>query len=517
MTRPEVRLARLLVRRHRGMLGRWIALLVALTGATTSAYQRTYTTAEQRRAATEVFQHNAASTVLYGALGGAEPADMFVWEIGAFVTILAAIMAVLTAVALTRVGEDDGTVELLRGSGAPATAPLRAALLALAGVGGVLAIGCAGAVGLWAGRVDAVTWPGAVVFGAVVGATFVVTAVLAVALAQVAPTATGARTLGLAVLGVAFLARAVADLQDLPWLNWLSVLGLRATVRPFHGDRAWIVLVALAVAGCLAVLALWLSGRREHGAGLVAEREPRTPRRALRSGLALTARLVRRPATRWTAGVAVLGTAFAAMGSGAVEQARRAELSGFLAYIGTLIAIATCVFAALSMLAVPHEERDGVTDLVLSTGTRRWAPLAWRVGVTSVASMALLLVTGALSAAVVPVSLDGADVALRAFWFAAGQWPAVVALTGWAALVAGLWPRRSWLVWIPLLVSAVLVLLGELLGLGPDVRELGLFGHVPDAAGADLRLAPLALLAALGLAGAAVGAWGTTRRDVASS
>ena len=42
---------------------------------------------------------------------------MFAWEIGAFATILAAIMAVLVAVALTRAAEDDGTLELLRSCG----------------------------------------------------------------------------------------------------------------------------------------------------------------------------------------------------------------------------------------------------------------------------------------------------------------------------------------------------------------------------------------------------------------
>ncbi|MBO3102330.1 hypothetical protein [Cellulomonas fengjieae] len=531
MSRPEPRLVRLLLRRHRGQLSAWTGLLVVLTGATTSAYQTTYATAEQRRAATELAQHNAASTVLYGVLAGEQPAHMFVWEIGAFATILAGVMAVVTAVAMTRAGEDDGTVELLRGSGVPPAAPLHAALLALAAVASVVALGCGAAVALSTGRVDGITWPGALLFGTAVGTTFLLTAYLTVVVAQVAPTATGARSLGFTLLAGAFLLRATADVQDIPWLNHLSVLGLRASVRPFDGNRAWAALVAVAVAAGLGGLSVWLARRREHGAGLVARGERRMPRRIIGSGLGLTARLVSAQAARWTVAVACLGTAFDAMGSGAVEQAWRDQLggflgtqvgaldpvAGFLGYVGTLVAIGTCAFALLSILTVSRDETAGRTDLVLSTGTRRWAPLAWRVVVTGAASLVLLLVTGALAAVVTPQVMDGDDVARRALASAVGQWPAVLALIGWGAFVVGRWPRRGWLTWVPLVLSSALVLLGGLLGVGERIQDLAIFGHVPDVAVPDPQVGPLVLLAAVGVAGALLGVWAVARRDVASS
>ena len=194
-----LRLARLMVRRHRLMITSWLVLLIALSGATVSAYQSTYATPEQRRAATELAQHNAASNLLYGRLADpGTPAQMFGWEIGAFVTILAAVMAVLVATALTRATEDDGTLELERSCGIDPRVPLRAACTVLLIVAATLALGCAVALGLSVGHVDAVTWPGAVAFGAVVGLTFLVTGVLTVVLAQVAPTAAGTRVLGFA-------------------------------------------------------------------------------------------------------------------------------------------------------------------------------------------------------------------------------------------------------------------------------------------------------------------------------
>lgn len=529
--RRELPLVRLLLRRHRGLLLAWTGLLVVLTGVTTSAYQTTYDTAKEREAATRLAQHDSASTVLYGVLGGDRPAHMFVWEIGTFATILTAILAVVAAVAMTRAPEEDGTVELLRGSGVPPDAPLRAALVALAVAGAGIAVGCGLAVGVSAGRVDGITWPGAVLFGAVLGATFLATAYLTVAVAQVAPTTTSASTASFAVLGLAFVLRAAADTQHLPWLNWLSVLGLRAVARPFAGDRWWAILPMLAAAVVVGSVAQGLARRREFGAGLVTRRDRRVPRQPIGSGLALTARLARGPAVRWAVAVACLGTAFAAMGSGAIDQARRGDLggflgdqvghqdplAGFLGYIGTLAAIATCAFVVLSVLAARRDETGGLTDLVLSSGVRRWAPLAWRVGVTWGASLVVLLAAGGLAALVVPFSLGGDDAALRAFAVMTGQWPAAVAVTGWAAAVVGLWPRRAWLAWVPLLVSAVLVLLGGLLGVSGRVQSLGVFGHVPDVAATDRPVAPLVLLVALGVAGAALGAWGTARRDISTA
>jgi hypothetical protein len=78
----------LMVRRHRVQIASWLVLLVALTSATVSAYQSTYSTPEQRRTATELAQHDPATTLMYGHL--ADPGSaalMFAWEMGAIATI----------------------------------------------------------------------------------------------------------------------------------------------------------------------------------------------------------------------------------------------------------------------------------------------------------------------------------------------------------------------------------------------------------------------------------------------
>lgn len=484
-------------RRHRLLISAWTVLLVALSGGTLSAYQSTYTTPEQRRAATELAQHNAATTMMYGHLAQpGTPAAMFTWEAGAIATILAAVGAVLLAVAVTRSPEDEGTLELVRAAGVDPRSPLRNAVAVLGVVSVIIATGCGLAVGLQVGRVDAVTWAGAMEYGSVVGLTYLLVGTVTVVLAQIAPTAGQARLLGFIAVGGAFALRAFGDTRDIAGLSWLSPLGLRATVRPFDGDRWWVLLVYLAVAAMLVRLAVALSARREYGAGLLRRRNTSDARLEVHSGLRLTAHLARGSVLTWAVGIACVGVLFSAMGSGVVQQSQGDDLGGFLgsqlgrgdltagyfAYTGTVVGMLACSYAVLSVLKALHDETAGRTDHVLAVGVRRWAPLAWQLVVIAVASLGILVCTGALSALTGSQLIGGADVAARAFTYVVGQWPAAVAAAGWTALVVGLRPRLSALAWLPLLLSGVLSLLGPLLGVPQRLQDVGFFGHVPDIA-----------------------------------
>ncbi len=524
-----MRLERLMVRRHRLLISSWLVLLVALGGGTVSAYQSTYPTQEQRRSATELAQHDAATTLLYGKLADpGTPALMFTWEIGAIVTILAAIMAVLVAISLTRAAEDDGMLELLRSCGINPRAPLRSALTVLVIVAATLTLGCAVAVGFAVGHVDGFTWSGAVAFGAVVGLTFLLVGVLGVVLAQVAPQAGAARVLAFAALGAAFAIRALADTQNVARLNWLSPLGLRATVRPFVANRWWVVAAYAVAVLALAWLAMLLSDRREYGAGLVPRRDVGDARLNIHSGFGLATRLVRRSVLTWTVAVACIGTLFSAMGSGVVQQSQGGDLGGFLgsqlgtgdpvagyfAYSGTVVGMVVSAFAVLSVLKAKHDETGGLTDHVLATGVRRWAPLAWQVAATAIGSLIILGATGTLSALIAPTVIDGSDVAVRAFTYVVGQWPAALAVTGWTALLAGLRPRLTGLAWAPLVAGGALALLGQLLGVPPRVRDLGVYRHVPDVASPSPDVRALLLLLAIATGTCLLGVLGTTRRDI---
>lgn len=179
-------LLRLAFRQQRATIAAWLGLRFALVGGTVAAYRSTYPTAAQRRTAVELAQGNPATIFLYGLLPDpGTPAQMFVWEIGAFVTILSAILAVLLAVATTRQSEDGGILEIVRSTGVPPGGPLRSAIGLLAGVAALLGLGITLALGLSVGRVDSLTWGGAATFGAVAAAASLV--ILGAAAAVIVP------------------------------------------------------------------------------------------------------------------------------------------------------------------------------------------------------------------------------------------------------------------------------------------------------------------------------------------
>jgi ABC-2 type transport system permease protein len=521
-------LTRLLMLRNRLLLTCWPLTLIGLC-CTLSTYEQTYPTAGQRRTAVELAQQNPGSTLLYGRLpdpGAA--AQMFAWEIGAFVTILAAVMAVITAVAVTRAAEDDGSLELLRGCGVTALRPLYSALTILTGAAVLLAAGCGVAITVTAGQSDGVSVSGTVIFAAVVGVTFLTVSAVTVLAAQVAPSAGQARLWGFGALGVAFALRAVADTQQVGWLNWVSPLGLRAVVEPFTVDRWTALLPGLLTVLVLVVLAVLVATRREFGAGLLRRRDARNGRLRVHGMVGLQARLARPSLLVWTVTVAAIGTLFAAMGSGAVEQQRDGEVGGFLgaqlgtgdpaagylAYRGTVIGIVVSVFAILSVLAARHAEDTGLTGQVLATGVRRWAPVAAQAAVAAAGCAVVLAVTGVITAVITPMFLDGDDIAARSLAYALGQWPTAAAMIGCATLLIGALPRLAALAWLPLAASSLLALLGNLLGVPDRIQDLGFFQHVPDIAAVDRPVGPLLWLAAAGTLLVLAGSAGAARRDL---
>jgi ABC-2 type transport system permease protein len=189
-------------------------------------------------------------------------------------------------------------------------------------------------------------------------------------------------------------------------------------------------------------------------------------------------------------------------------------IAGYFGYLGTVVGMAVTSFAVLSVLRGRQDELDGLTDHVLATGVRRWAPLAWEVAVTAGGTLVILVVTGVLSALIAPTVMDGSDVAVRAFTYIIGQWPATLAAAGWTAFLIGFWPRMTWLAWLPLIVGGVLALLGQLLGIPQSVRDFGIFQHVPDIASPSPDVRGILILLAVSATACFLGLVGITRRDI---
>ena len=536
----------ILLRRHLPGVAVLSTLVAAAGVAVLPSYARTYQTDAARAAAVEMAARNGASLVLYGRLDPpGTAAAMYLWEMGAFITIGVAVVAVLMGVRLTRGLESDGSVELARSAGLPPRALVAASgIVALAAAG---AVGAAATAGLLVHEgADGVTAAGAIAWGGVVGTTFLLMTAISALGAQFVATVGAARGAGMVVLGLAFLARAAGDTAaggsansptgsspDLRGrLATLSPLGLRGEVTPF-GTPDWShLLAAFGVALVIGAAASWIWTRRELGAAISpAARHTGAfrPQRRLRvrGPVGFLARTSLGVTLGWTIGVAALTGFFVGMGGDVVASARAGRLEGglleaqlghgdpaasYLAYVGTIVGIITAGYAVLHVAGHAAAERAGTLAVLRSTGRRPSRPLLAYAVTAASAAAGVLLASGGVAALVAPAILPGDAVAGAAWHQVIGQWPGVAALAGVTAAAVGVGPRWSPVAWLAAGLSAGLVLLGSLLHAPGWLIDLAAFGHVPPSGFVAAQGVLVLFAAACAVAGAAA----VTRRDLAT-
>lgn len=519
-------LLRHLLRVHRGFLVGWLAGLAAFTAMGAPAYHATYPDPEQMRIAAAAVRDQDLMRFLYGRMGDLSIGAFSTWEIGAWVGVLAAVMAVLLAVRVGRGAEEAGHAELLGalGLGPRTRIGAQAAVLLLAAA--ALAAACTLvllAVGL---RVPDLPAGSSALFGASMGLTAAAFGAAGLLLGQVTGTARGARLAGLGLVGAVYLARGVADVAGGAVREialWLLPLSWRDNLAAFSANRWWPAPILLA--GALAVLAAAaaLARRRDLGATWPPRaRRDRDVDPAAVPGRSLGA-LVRHDERGAVLGWALAVLALAWFGAGFAADARQlltesratAELMEsfaggggdpaeiFVNLMGARIGLLLACAGVQVALGVRREERAGRLCHALAAGVPRpRAPLVF-AAVAAAAVAGLGLAGGALSA-VTAWRVVGADLAGTAFWSIAGLVPAALVFAGLAALLAGAAPTWTWLAWVAVAVAGALGFFGELLKVPGWVMDLsplehplrGLDGVMHYGAGAVLLLIAAALVAA---------------------
>ena len=530
--RGPLRVAAPLWRRNRAWTLAWLVATGVVAAATVPGYSSTYTDAATAEAALAEARADPATQFLYGRLGElGTPAQVYVWEMGTFLTLIAAVMGVLLAVRLSRALDEDGSLELLLTTGARRRDAAAATLILLGAAGVGLALVCFTGTAAHSGRVDGVDLTGAATLGLVVLLTFLLVGLITAVLATVLPTARTARAAGALAVALAVGVRATADVKQVPELQWVAPMSLRALALPFASDRVLWLLPAGVEAVVLAAVFVRLLTATELGASVV--RLPQRQHARLRVGSAngLAWRLDRRRAW-WSSLLIAAGAAlFASLGAGVIENLRKGRIDGgflgdqlsgrdpaaaYFAFSGTiagLVAAAVCVSVVTQVAA---DERAGLAEHVRTTGARRSALLGAHVGVAAITSLAALLLSGVASGLIAHAMLGGPGVTREAFWQAAQQWPAVAVVIGLAALAVAAAPRFSWIAWMPLAVGGGLTLLGKQLQVPSRVVDLSMFGHT--SAGLATSTGVGAQLVLTAVAGSALASALATvaRRDLAT-
>jgi ABC-2 type transport system permease protein len=530
------RLVRLAARRDRVVLPVWLLVLVGLLVGTTAAMAGLYATEADRLAYAAISANTAIARAFDGPIMGTSLGAVTMVEVYAPLAVLVGIMSVQAVVRHTRAEEETGRAELVGSAVVGRHAPLTAALVVALGANLLLGVAATVVLAAYGLPVTGSLAAGAALAG--VGVTF---AAVAAVTAQIASSQRGANGLGIAVLGAAFLLRALGDAfgsvapdgvtVQSAWPSWLSPIGWGHQVRAFADER-WAVLALFAALSVVLVAAAYvLRSQRDVGAGLVAVRPgTATAPPRLRSPLGLAWRLQRWVFVAWLSGLLVLSAAFGSIAGEAEELlAASEELAAMFAALGDggmvelffafamgVLGVVASGFTVQALLRARNEEAAGAAEPVLATGVSRARWLASYITVAVAGTAVILSLTGLAGALAHLVATGDAGAIGLLQQAALVNLPAALALGGFVVAAIGLAPR--WAVaagWGALVAALVLAQFGALFELPQVVLNVSPFSHAPAVPAQALAWTPVVALTGVAVGLAALGLAGFRRRDLA--
>jgi ABC-2 type transport system permease protein len=438
-----------------------------------------------------------------------------------------AVLAFMLVVRHTRAEEEAGRLELVGATVVGRLAPLSAAVWV--GVGTSISIGVLSALGLVATGLPP---GGSAAFGVAWAATGCAFTAVGALSAQLTTGRRAAVGMAASFLGLAYVLRAIGDTTGhdaASWVSWLSPIGWSQQVRPFAHERWPVVLLLVAFAFVVGFVAFALAGRRDLGAGLLADRPgPAVARGYLSSPLGLAWRLHRGTMLAWAVAFALVGGIVGSIASdvgGIIDNpaakdfitklgGTRVLTDAYLALELGLLGSIVSIFGMQAAMRLRSEEVAWCADLTLSTATGRVRWLASHVLMAVLGACGVLMLGGLASGIGYAVQLGDASAIRSVLAGAAVQVPAVCVMIGIVVAAFGLAPRSTTAAWGLLVAFLLLGEFGSLFELPRWVMDLSPFAHVPRIPGSEVTAAPLLALSAAAVALLGTGIVGFTRRDV---
>ena len=500
--------------------------------ATIEAFVKGYPTRAQRL---DVVHSLQSFSILLGPLHQAETVPGFTsWRVLTAIAIIGAIWGLMTSTGLLRGEEDAGRWELLLAGPTPKRG---ATVQALVGMGcALLTMYVATALlTMAAGRLPAAHFSvgSSLLFALALVAGAAMFLAIGALTSQLSATRGQALTIGAWILGASYAVRIVADSSSaLGWIRWLTPLGWIEELRPLVDPQ----LIALApmfglVLACVG-LTILLAGYRDLSGSVLRESEGRLGDTRLLSGpVALAVRLSWSVALAWLVGIGAISfiegsvarsaasilssspTVTAALGRLGI----RAATQGYLSFAFFFISIIIAALGASQIGGMRDEEASGRLDNLLVQPVHRVRWLASRLLV----SLWVVILAG-LSAALatwVGASTHHIYAALSSLLEAGinATIPAVFVL-GVGVLVLGVRPRFSAAAAYAVVVWSFLIDLLASLFKGLDwLRDSSIFTHIKLAPSTNPDWGTAAIIIALAVAMAAVGALAFQHRDIVYS
>jgi ABC-2 type transport system permease protein len=516
-------LLRHFLRRDRWMLVAWSAAVTLLYWSQAASVKGLYATQAELDEAAAAMEANTAFIAMTGparalnTVGG-----QVTWQATAFGAIAVGLMSMFLVVRHTRAEEESGRDEMLRAAAVGRRATTAATVLVV-----LAANVLTGALVTLSLVTFPLAVPDSLALGAGLAAVGMVFAGVALLAAQLTSSPRAAYGLTGAVIGAAYVLRAIGDVGS-PALTWLSPIGWYQGMHPFSGVRWWPLALLLVAATVVVAAAAWTFERRDHGAGVLAAR-PGPDRAGSRLGtpLGLAWRLQRGSLLGWSLGLLLVGLSYGSLGtdvgdllgdSGTTQDMfvrGGADLvEGFYATSIVMLALMSCGYAIAAALRPRHDEAAGVAEVLLATGLSRERWLFAQV-VLTVAGSTLVVTAAGLGLGVGYALTTGDGSAVGTYLLATLPYLAPVwVLSAVARLLFGLRARAAVLAWGGLLFAVVVLLFGQVLRIPEWLQDVSPFHHLALVPAAEFRWTPFVVLLAVAAALSGAGQLLFRRRDI---
>ncbi|WP_281426296.1 tetronasin resistance protein [Paenibacillus agaridevorans] len=389
---------------------------------------------------------------------------MYAHEMLLFCGLFAMIIAALHVVSHTRKEEEYGLTELVRSFQVGRQANSLAVITEVVIIQMILALLIGGVMTSFG--VDTISAEGSFLFGASIGMAGVLGAVIALMMAQIMPTSSGATGSSLGIVGLLYIFRAGTDVSNVDF-SMINPMGWTYLTYPFT-DNSWFPLILAVIFSIIVlVVAFALEGGRDMGAGYLPEREGRgSAKKSLLSVHGLFIKLNKGVTVSWLIAFVIMGAAYGSIYGdmqtfieGNELMSQMFTISGVSleeAFTGTIMMVMMGLVSILPIAIVNklflEEVRLHLSQLYSTRVTR--AKLYWTsVGLAAIAAVVgILLAAGGLGGTAIS-AMGGSSLMKLGDFIAAGYnfLPSVLFFIGLAALALG---------WAPRLGKAVYVYLG---------------------------------------------------------
>ena len=505
----------------------WTVVIAITVFAGALAYDSAYSTQLERSVFVATLGHSRALQALYGPPLRLDTTGGFVsWRYGTAVYLVAGLWALLTVTRVLRGEEEQGRADPLL------AAPVRPRRLLAA----QLAALCLGVVLLALGTTVGCLAAGLAVAGSVLfGAGCAGVALVFVGLAAVASQLWDSRRRAAgvvgALLGVAFILRALGDGASRGrWLVWTSPIGWAQRLEPFVGNRAAPLALLLSLAALLIGSAFWLRARRDAGAGVIASSTREGRMRPVRSAPALDWRLARGGLVAWASGVAFYGVLLGYLAGDIAEFARKDKnvsdlfarlggssvltVNGFLGLTFSLVAVVLAVYAGSQISSGRTLETEGRVEPVVAAGVSRIRWLSTRATVGALSTITLALCAGAFAWIGTQLSGEGAHLT-GAMGGALNTVPIALLFGGLTVLAFGVVPKLTTAVaYGAVAVTYLIQFIGAIANAPSWILDPSPFPHLAAVPFHSVNVTATCIMLAVALALFALGTMAFRRRDL---